>query len=81
MYMKLSQREKEDKYYAQLHRKARRNRRSIQEALNWLEENYTGDTRKAHNHQMYADSWQTTKELQLRMVYRSILGLNNQIKP
>ena len=64
--------ERQLKYYANLHRRARRNRKTIREALKWLDDNYTGDTRKAHRHQMEAEPWQLSVESQLRMIYKSL---------
>jgi hypothetical protein len=69
---------RELKYYAQLHHKAMRNRRTIAEGLKWLDDNYTGDTRKAHRHQMEAESWRIAVELQLRLVYKDLLGRKRQ---
>lgn len=61
-------------YYAKLHRKALNGKRkTVKEALAWLEANYTGETSKAIQHQMYAESWETTVELQLREVYRVLI--------
>lgn len=66
--------ERQENYYAKLHLRARRNRKTIGEALKWLDDNYTGsNTRKAIRHQMEAESWQTTVELQLRLVYKNLL--------
>lgn len=67
--------EQQQKYYASLHSKARRNRKTVREMLEWLENNYTGDTRKAIRHQMGSESWKTTVELQLRIVYKNVLKI------
>lgn len=67
--------ERQQKYYAELHRRARRNRKTITEALKWLDDNYTGDTRKAHRHQMEAEPWQLNVESQLRMIYKNLIKM------
>jgi hypothetical protein len=69
----------QQEYYAKLYKKCRGrySRRTIQEALFWLDKNYTGDTRAAFRHQMDAPSWQTTVELKLRSVFKSIIKRGN----
>src|SRR5207244_3897100 len=52
-------------YKAQLDRYALR-KRSIGQALDWLDQNYTGNSKRAFRHQMDAPAWKTVPELQLR---------------
>ena len=65
----------QEKYYKKLYRRARGkySARSLQESYNWLESNYTGETRKAIRHQMDSPSWMTTVELMLRETLRAII--------
>jgi len=69
----------ENKYYATLYRKSRRGRNEIWQSLKWLEDNYTGDARKAFKYKMDAPSWKTTQELKLYNVFKSILNSQKRV--
>ena len=69
-----------EKFIKSLHHKARGGKghpRPIRAALNWLEDNYTGDTRKAFRWQAFESTGpEITGALSLRMTYREILKGN-----
>ena len=52
--------------YWEIHNKILNGKRTIGQALKYLDDNYTGQTRTAIRHQMEVTSHETTIELQLR---------------
>lgn len=61
-------------YYRKLFRKCRgkNSKRSMKEAFEYLEENYTGSTRRAITHQMFRKTWEMEVEMDLYWVLRAL---------
>ena len=72
--------QKEDQYYADLYRKCMRaSKYNIPTVLEYLQNNYTGDTKKAHTHQMFDSwSWHLTQETKLYNVFRYLVTRSQQ---